>query len=133
MTLGKWTTTFVVIYSILEAAFVGIAGLILGVPLRSLLAPYLMLLSCALVLAPLVYWVLQVKSRPKSCATRFAAVIFCYLLLFSFVVAFNVVKLGIVSRKVIVNDSIPWMFIGSAITSAVVYVTARRKLEAANN
>jgi hypothetical protein len=129
MNLGRWTFVFFITYAVLETVFVGLAGLALNLSLRSLLLPYLMLLFCALVLAPLVHWALQSRDQPKSCAFRFALVIFVYLQLFSLAVAFNVVRLGIVSQAIILDDAAPCILVGSVITSVVVYVTARRRLE----
>lgn len=133
MNLGRWIFVFFITYAVLETVFVGLAGLALNISVRRLLLPYLMLLFCALVLAPLIHWVLQSRNQPKSCALRFALVIFFYLQLFSLVVAFNVLRLGIVSQAIILDDTAPCILVGSVITSVVVYVTARRRLEVARH
>lgn len=131
MSLAKWTLIFFATYAVVEAVFVGFAGLTLNISVRDLLLPYLELLSCALVLAPVIHWVLQSRERPRSCAVRFALVIFFYLQLFSLVLTFNVVRLGIVSRATILDDTAPCILIGSVITSVVVYLSTRQRLEVA--
>ena len=133
MSLARWIFTFFITYAVLEAVFVGLAGVALNIPVRSLLVPYLMLLFCVLVLAPLVRWSLGSRNQPRSCALRFALVIFLYLQLFSLVVAFNVVRLGIMSQAIILGDAAPCVLVGSVITSVVVYATARRQLEVAKH
>jgi hypothetical protein len=129
MSIGRWTLVFFITYAALETVFVGLAGLALNISVRSLLLPYLILLFCALALGPPVRWALQARNQPRSCARRFALVVFFYLQLFSLVVSLSVIKLGIVSRTIILDDTAPCILAGSLITSGVVYVSTRRRLE----
>jgi uncharacterized membrane protein len=133
MRFRKWTLVFFVTYAALEAVFVAVVGLALKIPARSLLGPYVTLLFSVILLAPCVRWVLQFRKEAKSCAIRFALVVFVYLQLFSFILAFNAVNLGIVSEAVIVDDSAPVAVVGSIMMSVGVYITVRRRLEASNN
>lgn len=133
MSFYNWNLVFVATYGVLEAAFIAVVGLALNIPARSLLVPYLMLLFSVVLLAPCVRWVLQFRDKPKSCAIRFALVIFVYLQVFSLILAFNAVNLGIVSKAIIVDDSAPIAVIGSTIMSIGVYITVRRRLEGSDN
>jgi hypothetical protein len=71
MSLAKWTLIFFATYAVVEAVFVGFAGLTLNISIRALLLPYLELLVCALVLAPVIYWVLQSRERPRCTSICF--------------------------------------------------------------
>lgn len=127
--VGRWIFIFLGTYAVGVGVFVGISGLALSLSFRSLFLPYVMLLYCGLVFALLMYWVRQSYDRPKSCALRLTLAVFLYLQMLSLVLGFSVIKLGIVSCAIILNDTVPIILVGSAITCVVVYVTARRRLE----
>ena len=86
------------------AIFVGLIGLILGIPVRNLLVPYTTLVYCGLVLSPLLYWVRLARERPKSCALRFAVAMFFYLQIVVLALGFSTIKLHILSHAEAVRD-----------------------------
>jgi hypothetical protein len=80
------------------AIFVGFLGLILAIPARSLVVPYLTLLYCGLVLSPLLYWARVAREQPRSCALRFATAMFCYLQVIMLALAVSAIRLHILSK-----------------------------------
>lgn len=86
------------------AIFVGLAGIILGIPAHNLLVPYMTLLYCGLVLSPLLYWARLARERPKSCALRFAIAMFFYLQIVALALGFSTIELHILSQAETVSD-----------------------------
>ena len=97
------------------------------------MVPYLLLLWCGFVGASLIYWARQSYERPKSGAIRFAFAIFLIANLYMGVLLLSAVKLAILSASSALNDYAPYILPTSALGSLVVYVIARRMLEAAKH
>jgi hypothetical protein len=120
---------FIATYSAIVAAFVGLACLAFALSLRSLMLPFMILLGCGLLLSVFVYWVRQSYSRPKTCAIRFALVVFFYLQIFALAIGFGAVKVGILSLPAALEYYTPLLLPGAAISSVVVYVSTRTALK----
>jgi hypothetical protein len=125
----RWTLLFLLSYGVGHVVLVALLGLALGLRARSLLLPYLLLLWCGFVGASLIYWARQSYERPKSGATRFALAMFLFLNLYLGALLFSTVKLTILSAGTALNDYAPYILLTSALSSAVVYMMARRRLE----
>ncbi len=129
MSFAKWTSIFFVTYAACEAAFVTLTGIALHLSFRSLVMPYLILLCCPLVIAPLIYWARLSYDRPKAFAIRFASSIFVGAFLLMSGLAFDAVKLGIISTNTVLNNFAPYFVPGAAIPSLMLYVAIRKKRE----
>jgi hypothetical protein len=127
---GIWTAVIFVGHAIGMAIFIGLAGLILGIPARRLLVPYTTLLYCGLVLSPLLYWARLSRERPKSCAIRFGIAMFLYLQVLMLALGFGTIRLGILSQATALNDYAPFMVPFSVLASILLYVVARQMLKA---
>jgi hypothetical protein len=131
-TFWRWTSLFLASYGVGQGILVALAGLALSLRTRSLLLPYLLLLWCGFVGAPLIYWARQSYDRPKSGAMRFALAIFLFLNVYMGVLLFSAVKLAMLSTSSALSDYAPYILPTSALGSVAVYVMARRRLEAIN-
>jgi hypothetical protein len=127
---GTWTVVIFIAHAIGMSIFVGLAGVILSIPARRLLVPYIVLVCCGLVLSPLLYWARLSRERPKSCATRFGIAIFLYLQVLMLALGFGTITLGILSRSAALNDYAPFMIPFSVLVSVLVYVVTRQMLKA---
>ncbi len=112
------------------AIFVGLAGLIMRIPTRSLLVPYTALLYCGLILSPLLYWARLSRERPKSCAIRFGIAIFFYLQVLTLALGFGTIRLHILSQAEAVSDFGLVVLPLSAFAFAASYVIVRQTLKA---
>ncbi len=130
MSFFKWVLIFFGMYAVCEAAFVGIAGSALNLLSPRLLFPYLLLLVVPAVVGPLVYWARQSLDRPNVCAVRFALAILSGLLLFLSILAFSVVDFGLMPRRVVLSEFVPYIAPGSLIAAGMVYSAVRRHLGA---
>ena len=109
--------------------FVAILGhVILGIPARSLLLPYITLLYCGLLLAPSLYWARLSQERPKSCALRFAIAMIFYLQAVTLALGFSAIKLNIMSLAEAVSDFGPLIVPLSALMFASSYLVVRQVL-----
>jgi glucan phosphoethanolaminetransferase (alkaline phosphatase superfamily) len=131
-TFWRWTSLFLVSYAAGHAILVVIAGQALRLQTRSLLIPYLLLLCCGFVGASLIYWARQSYERPRSGAIRFALAIFLFMNLYMGLLLVSAAKLDILSSSNALNGYAPYILPTSTLASLVVYVTARRRLEAIN-
>ncbi len=129
-TFWRWTSLFLLPYGVAHAIFIVLAGLALSLRIRSLVLPYSLLLWCGFVGASLIYWARQSYERPKSGAIRFALAIFLFMNLYMGIVLLSVVKLAILSSSSALNGYAPYILPSTALGSLVVYVMARRRLEA---
>jgi len=120
------------VYSVGLSIVLGFLGLALNLSARSLILPYGMLLYSLLALAAFLYWARTAYERPKACALRLASAIFFSLLLFLLALAYSVVRVGLLPLRSILYYFAPCILPGSALTSLLVYVLARRRLETAN-
>ncbi|HZT73831.1 MAG TPA: hypothetical protein VE996_09290 [Terriglobales bacterium] len=127
---ATWTAVIFVGHGIGMAIFVGLAGVILSVPLRRLVVPYTTLVYCGLVLAPLLYWARRSRERPKICAMRFGISMFLYLQVLLFALGIGAVKLGILSVATALDDYAVPMVVFSVLASFLVYLIARQMLRA---
>ncbi len=127
---GIWTAVIFVGHAIGMAIFIGLAGLILNIPARSLWVPYTALVYCGLVLSPLLYWARLSRERPKSCAIRFGIAMFLYLQVLMLALGFGAIRLGILSQAAALNDYAPFMIVFSALASILLYIAARQMLKA---
>ncbi len=91
-------------------SIVGLAGLIMDLPARSLWVPYLALLVSGLVLAPWLHSARMTKHQPKASALRFAIGFFSYLLVLSGGTLFGAMWIGLLSPRVVLYDIYPPMF-----------------------
>ena len=130
MSFVKWTSIYFAGWAACQAVFLALVALILDVRIRSLGVPYLLLLWCGYVGAVLIYWARQSYERPKFGAIRFAVAIFGYLTLYMGVLVFSAYRLRLLSLEAALYDYGPYILPGAALTSIVVYVMARRRLEA---
>lgn len=126
---GTWTAVIFVGHAIGMAIFVGLAGVILSVPIRRLVVPYTTLVYCGLVLAPLLYWARLSRERPKSCAIRFGIAMFFYLQVLMLALGFGTIRLGILSLAAAINDYALPMVVFSVLASALLYLVARQMLK----
>ncbi len=122
----KWTLIFFFTFAAYEGVAIGFAGLILHLSLTKLVIPYIMLLFSALVTGPLIYWSRLSYHRPKSFARRFSFAIFVGSNVFMAAVAFDVIKLGILSRSSVLQNYVPWILPTASIAFAMVYTTIRQ-------
>lgn len=127
---ATWTAVIFVGHAIGMAIFVGLAGVILSVPIRRLVVPYTTLVYCGLVLAPLLYWARLSRERPKSCAIRFGIAMFFYLQVLMLALGFGAIRLGILSLAAAINGYALPMVVFSALASALLYLVARQMLKA---
>src|SRR5260370_28616921 len=127
---GIWTAVVFGGHAIGMAIFIGLAGLILNMPVRRLFVPYTMFLYCGLVLSPLLYWARLSRARPRSCAIRLGIGIFLYLQTLMLALGFSTIRLGILSQTTVIDDYAPFMVFFSALTSIALYVVARQMLKA---
>lgn len=127
---GVWTAVIFIGHAIGMAIFVGLAGVILSVPIRRLVVPYTTLVYCGLVLAPLLYWARLSRERPRSCAIRFGIAMFLYLQVLMLALGFGTIRLGILSLAAAINDYALPMVVFSVLASALLYLVARRMLKA---
>jgi hypothetical protein len=130
MKFAQWVLAFFATYAALATILVGLASQILSLSFQSLILPFMMLLGCGLLLSFLVYWVRQSYERPKTCALRFALVVFVYLQLFALVILLSASSIGILSRVTLLHDFIPLLAPGAAISASVAYVLTLKQLQA---
>jgi glucan phosphoethanolaminetransferase (alkaline phosphatase superfamily) len=111
---------------------VTIAALVLNLNrgARIWLAIYLALLACGFVASVLIYCSRQSYDRPKSGAIRFALAIFLFLNLYMGVLLVSAVRLGILLSGNALSSYAPYILPTSILGSTVVYLVARRSLEA---
>jgi hypothetical protein len=126
---GLWTVVIFVGHAIGMAIFIGLAGILLSIPARSLLGPYTTLVYCGLVLSPLLYWARLARERPKSCAIRFGIAMFLYLQVPMLALGFGTIRLGILSQAEVLNGYAPFMVSFSALVSFLIYIAARQMLK----
>lgn len=129
ISFGKWLLVSLVTYALLDAAFVGLFGLALSLPFRSLLLPYMLFLYCGLVLTILLYWARESYERPRSCAIRLAFTIFSYLLLFMSALLISAVREGIVLQSTALNHYAPYLLPASLVAAIQVYAMAFKRLQ----
>ena len=127
--VGIWISTLFVGHALGAAIAVGLAGLILNIAPRSLLAPYAGFVYCGLVFASLLYWARLARQQPRSCARRFAIAMFLYLQVVILAIGWSAVKLGVLSSTATLDD-LPLTVVFSAIACIAIYVAARQMLEA---
>lgn len=127
-TFWRWTSLFLVSYGLGQAILIVLAGVALDLRIQRLLLPFLLLLWCGFIGASLTYWARQSYERPK-CAIRFAVAIFLFLNLYMGVLVFSAYKVHLLSRDSALYDYGPYVLPGAALTSIVVYIMARRRLQ----
>lgn len=133
MSLGTWTAVIFAGHALGMAVFVGLAGVILGVPFRRLVAPYTALVGCGLVLAPALYWARASRGRPKTCARRFGIAMFLYLQVLLLALGFGTVKVGMLSAAAALHDYALPMVVFSVLASVLLYLVARPMLGATHS
>jgi hypothetical protein len=131
-TIWRWTSLFLVSYGAGHAVLVVIAGQALKLQTRSLLIPYLLLLCCGFIGGSLIYWARQSYERPRTGAIKFALAIFLFMNLYMGLLLLSAVKSDILSGSNALNGYAPYILSASVLGSLVVYVMARRRLEAIN-
>ncbi len=109
------------------AAFVGLAGRIMGMPARSLLVPYMALLCCGLLFSPSLYWVRRARAATKSRAIRFAVAMLLYTAALIVALGFGTIKLHILSRTEAVSDFALLVLVLAAFNFTVAYRMMRRR------
>ena len=124
----RWIAISYITYSVCAAVVLAIVGIALKVSIQRMLLPYLLVVSCGVVIGPLLFWVRQATDRPKTCAIRFAFVVFVFLQLFALVLAISGVKLGVVEQAAVFEYYLPCLTPGAIISSAVVYIMTRKRL-----
>jgi hypothetical protein len=129
-TFWRWTSLFLASYGVGNAILVVLVGLALGLRMRSLLLPYLLLLWCGFVGASLIYWARQSYERPRSGAIRFTLAIFFLLNLYMGVLVFSAYRLGLLTQEEALYGYAPYILPGAVVACIAVYFTARRRLEA---
>lgn len=128
---AKWVIIFIAVYSALEAVFAGVAGIILGLAFRQLLLPYALLLIPPLVMAPLTFWARQSYNHPNTFAFRFALSICLGLLMFMLVLAFDLDKVGVLSRTYLRQNYLPYVVPVSLLAAIMIYRAMRRSCRGA--
>ena len=108
-----------------STVFVSIAGLALGLPVRKLIVLLLLLFSCGVPLAPLIYWVRLARERPRSLATRFTLAMLLHLTVLGLALGVGATAAGVLSRAQLVNDALPCMVPSVLMGSAIAYFVAR--------
>ena len=128
-TFWKWTLLFLIPYGLGHAILVVLVGLTLGLRIRSLLLPYVLLLWSGFVGASLIYWARQCYERPRSGAARFTIAIFFLLNLYMGVLVFSAYRVGLLTPEAALDGYGPYILPTAVIASVGVYFTARRRLE----
>jgi len=121
MSFVKWMTLASLSYAACESLLLALVGAATRLSVRSLWLPYLLLLACWAVFAPLIYWVNRSYSNPKAYARNFASIVSVYVFCAVSAVAFSVVRLGIFSRAIILSYFVPSIFLGVGICWMTVY------------
>lgn len=127
--LVTWMAIVFIGHAFGSAAFVALGGLMLGIPVNRLFLPFVTLCYCGLVLSPLLYWAHLSREQPKSCAIRFAVVMFFYLQMVGVALGIISVRLGLLSLKTAVNGYGPWLLPLSAVASLALYFGMHQMLE----
>lgn len=130
MNFGRWMSIALITYAAMDAIFVGLGGLALNLSFRSLWLPFGMFFLVGVLLTVLLYWTRQSYDRPKSCAMRLAFTIFSCSLTFMLALVFSAMRLSILSQSTALNDYAPYALPGSLVAATVVYLMARKKLQA---
>ena len=86
-----------------------------------------MLLSCGLVLSPLLYWARLARENPKSFAIRSTIAIFSYVVNVMVVLGISAIRLGILSQAAVLENYAPVMMPFTVLTFIVFYVRMRQK------
>jgi hypothetical protein len=128
-TFARWFLISCTTYAICTVVVLGIAAVVLKMSLQRMWLPYLLVLGCGLVVSPLLYWVAKSRARPRVCALRFAFVIFVFLQLFAAILGLSGIWLGVVERGAVLDYYFPSLTIGAIISSVVVYIVTRKRLE----
>lgn len=126
----RWTTTYVVGGAVCQAVFVALIALALKLPIQNLGLPYLLLVWCGYIGGVLIYRARQSHGWPRSPAIRFALAIFLFSNLYMGALVFSAYNINLLSRESALYDYGPYVLPGAALTSIVVYIMARRRLEA---
>ena len=124
--LGTWIAVIFLSHAVGFAIFTGFVGLVMNIPARKLLVPYLMLAYCGFIFAPLLYWVRLSRNRPKTFAARSAVITFVYLQIVMLALGLGAIRLGILSAADAINGYGPFMLPFSAIVSVMVYFVMRQ-------
>lgn len=116
-------------HAIGTAIFMVVATLILGLPIRTVLVPYIVLAYSGVVLGPLILWARLARERPKSCALRFTIAMFLYSQSIMMALGFGVIRLRILPLATVVNDYAPFLVFFFALCSIPAYFVVRQILE----
>jgi len=129
-TFWRWVSLFLIPYGVGHAILVLLVGIALGLRVRSLLLPYLLLLWCGFVGGSLIYWARQSYDRPRAGAARFTLAVFVLLNLYMGVLVFGACDVGLLSQQVAISGYAPYILPTAVIASVVGYPVVRRRLEA---
>lgn len=129
-TFWRWVSLFLLPYGVGHAILVLLVGLALGLRMRSLLLPYLLLLWCGFVGGSLIYWARQSYDRPRAGAARFTLAVFVLLNLYMGVLVFAACYVRLLSRQAAISGYAPYILPTAVIASIVGYPMVRHRLEA---
>lgn len=127
---GRWILLILFSNAVGCAIFIALAGMVLNLTIHQLWQPYLALVECGFVLAPLLYWARLSRERPKSCSIRFAISMFFYIQSVMLALGFSIIRLGIWSMKEVIYDYAPFMELLSVVVSFLIYLVVRQMLKA---
>lgn len=116
-------------YAICEFLLLALVGIAIRATIRSLWLPYLLLLGCWAVFAPLVYWVNGSHNSTKTYAGLFASIVSVYVSCVALAMAYSVVRLAIVSRGIVLSYFVPSIIPGGIIVWVTVYVIGLSRAE----
>lgn len=124
-----WTLMALIAHAIGTAIFAVGAALVLSIPFRTMVLPYIALAYSGVVLGPLILWARLERERPKSCALRFTIAMFLYSQSIMLALGFGVIRLRILPVATVVNDYAPFLVFFFAICSVPAYFIARQILQ----
>jgi hypothetical protein len=129
MSFAKWMTLASLAYATCEFLLLALVGIAARATIRSLWLPYLLLLGCWAVFAPLVYWVNCSHNSTKTYARLFASIASVYISCVGLAIAYSVVTLGMVSRGIVLSYFVPSIIPGAIIVWVTVYVIGLSRAE----
>jgi hypothetical protein len=126
---GKLVVVMIASHSLACGIVVGLTGLAISAPVRTLTIPYVIIDSCVLVLLALPLWAHRVRVGSRTYSNRVGITMFGYVEAVMLAMGFGAIRLGIMSRRNAFVWSIPSMMIGGALASIVGYLLLRRLFE----
>ena len=126
VTFGVFTAVVLVGQALGSALVAECIAVILGIPVRRLLVPYLVLVTCGCVLSPPLYWARTARRRPRVYAIRVAIAIFLDVQVFMLALGFGATRLGLVSWVEFLWEYAPFIPPFSAVVAALDYVAVRQ-------